>query len=625
MGGSALLDVTGLEALNAADYLWGVLETKKSMDGWVRPFRFSAAQRRALTSCLAWHPGIYRQMSATTSGVCVRFTTDATRVVLAVRVDAEPPAMEASLQEVRGLWDAEGGEEPFDGVSVVVDGRPLGVYEPQNDVVSINLMDPVSDPGMGVIALPGLGKKRHVAIWLPCMHDCEIRELWTDGTFVRRETSRRRLLVIGDASAQGFCSADPACTWPALLAERLGLELVNHSMAGMVFQPFFAQCEEVPHVEHVVVAVGESYRDERCDAQTFLRDAKGFFATIRRAFPDARLWAVTPMWYDEQVIAPRRGSCYEDVPRIVAECAQECGAQLVDGLRLLDHSASLMADHACMPGDRAHLQISERLHAMMLVAQVSEEELVAKAMEVLSEAVREDSCLKPLFEIVRRGLCRVLYAASGCVLAMLHDGSQILYAANKGLSLAVCELYAEADAYHVFGENTARWLVESFGLVRSKSRHVCLYEGSKALSIEPSREECIHTLEESQAEEVLKRVGTWAEGEDEVLESLRSGRFIGAFAGDKLIGFIGERSDGCMGPPEVFGKYKRDGWAEDLEKTKINAHLAAGEMPWMEVYPQNKSLLRLQYKLGLSVMPANEACIVDRAQEEMAHEVVDEA
>ena len=197
------------------------MEVQREADGWARPFRFSTSQRRALTSCLAWHPGVYRQTSATTSGVCVRFTTDATRVVLAVRIDPEPPAVAAALREAREVRGIRGVEvDPsigmtplgavdaastlLDGISIVVDGRAQGLYEPHDGLVSVDLMDPISEPGMGVVALPGLGKKRHVAMWLPCMHDCVIRELWTDGTFVRRETPRRRLLVIGDATAQGF-------------------------------------------------------------------------------------------------------------------------------------------------------------------------------------------------------------------------------------------------------------------------------------------------------------------------------------------------------------------------------------------------------------------------------------
>lgn len=138
-----------------------------------------------------------------------------------------------------------------------------------------------------------------------------------------------------------------------------------------------------------------------------------------------------------------------------------------------------------------------------------------------------------------------------------------------------------------------------------------MYEGAEPLLIDPVREECIQTLGECHVEEVLRHGGAWAE--EEVRDGLKAGRFIGAFVGEKLVGFIGERSDGCMGQPEAFGKYKKEGWIEDLEKAKINAHLAAGEMPWMEVYPQNKALLRLQSRLGLCVLPASEACLMDRA------------
>lgn len=76
----------------ARELVRGAIELEELPYGWVRPWRFSAAQRRALASCLAWYPGIYRQMAACTAGVRLEFETDASEVFIEVRTDREPRA-----------------------------------------------------------------------------------------------------------------------------------------------------------------------------------------------------------------------------------------------------------------------------------------------------------------------------------------------------------------------------------------------------------------------------------------------------------------------------------------------------------------------------------------------------
>lgn len=54
---------------DAADFLHGALDAEAEPGGWVRPLRFLPPQVRALGSCQAWHPGLYRQMARTAAGV----------------------------------------------------------------------------------------------------------------------------------------------------------------------------------------------------------------------------------------------------------------------------------------------------------------------------------------------------------------------------------------------------------------------------------------------------------------------------------------------------------------------------------------------------------------------------
>ena len=90
---------------------------------WVRPHRFWPEQERALGSCAAWYPGIYRQMAPCCAGVRLEFETDASELVLEIALDAEPTATSRVLAGVaeKGLL-APGAH---DALAVDVDGKRL--------------------------------------------------------------------------------------------------------------------------------------------------------------------------------------------------------------------------------------------------------------------------------------------------------------------------------------------------------------------------------------------------------------------------------------------------------------------------------------------------------------------
>ena len=97
-------------------------------NGWVRPQRFTPDQLRALGSVRAWHPGLFRSMSACTSGVTLEFATDASCVSVELRMDQPSKGAQAVLDDVRR--HAGASDEPLDGVSVDVDGRHLPLMLP---------------------------------------------------------------------------------------------------------------------------------------------------------------------------------------------------------------------------------------------------------------------------------------------------------------------------------------------------------------------------------------------------------------------------------------------------------------------------------------------------------------
>lgn len=366
-----------LQSTHAAELLHGAERLEEEEGGWVRPLRFGEPQERALSSCMAWHPGLYRQMARATAGVCVRFVTDATEVALAIRLDSEPSGTRRVLREL----DQGRPRREHDGVSAVVDGRGMGCVFPEvlarplpwvegsrgMGLAFFDLSDPHEVVDQGVCALPGLGARHDVCIWLPCLRGCRVRELWSNGTFLQPVAPRRRLLVLGDSVAQGFCADDPALAWPVALSERLGMDLLNQSVGGQVFQPSSLLGAPRDDIGCLVIALGANYRWEACGSSAVTLDVRAFIGEAARAWPDVPAFVVTPLWHDEVASPSDPRSCWRDVPSIVRVAARAQGLTVVGGSELMEHEADLLAD-VDHPNARGHAQIAERLGAVVLSA-----------------------------------------------------------------------------------------------------------------------------------------------------------------------------------------------------------------------------------------------------------------
>lgn len=356
-------------SLAAADLLRGALWCADDEDGWVLPQRLAPGQLRALGSVRAWHPGLFRQMAACTAGVCVAFSTDGHTARVEVRMGAASRPTRTMLADV----GRAGGVAPEAAlVSVEVDGRPLGTFSPgERDVVTFGLDDAATLPSPGMARLPGMGEPHEVRVWLPCLLPCAVRDVSVEGaTYLGPASERDVLLVLGDSIAQGFTVGDAALTWPALLAKRLGLDLVNQGIGGQVFQPGSLPAPAaVPRVAAVVVEFADNYRFERCSAAAVRRDARAYLAEVASAWPDTPTAVVTTPPHTETLYPTHPASCAAEVDALISEAAApHAQMRLVDGSRLLPAArlGELLADGSDHPGAEGQRLMARALERSLL-------------------------------------------------------------------------------------------------------------------------------------------------------------------------------------------------------------------------------------------------------------------
>lgn len=99
-------------------------------------------------------------------------------------------------------------------------------------------------------------------------------------------------------------------------------------------------------------------------------------------------------------------------------------------------------------------------------------------------------------------------------------------------------------------------------------------------------------------------------GRDTILRYLRLGWMRGGFdKNGKLVGFIGEHTEGSMGLLHVLSPFRRRGYGAALEAAEISLHLSQGRTPYCQVEVGNNASLALQEKLGLTRLPGTQCWI----------------
>lgn len=609
----------GTARVRAADLVHGALRLEEGRDGFTRPWRFSDQQFRAFGSCQSWHPGLYRQMARTTAGVCLEFVTDSSAVTLEVELDREPQG----TREVLACMDREGQHLPHDGVSCEVDGRMLGARLPDaSGLVTFLVDDPEEAPAEGMVQLPGMGVERQVRLWLPALRGCRVRQLVGNGTFIRPVPARPQLLVFGDSIAQGFVTEDPGLSWPACLARQLGLDLVNQGLGGAVFQPgTMLGVAAATDPDRIVVALGANYRYEPCRRRLVTVDIRSYLLEVSRIWPHVPTWVLTPLWHDEGAWPSNGLSCWREVPTFLrAHTAPHDQMTLVDGLDLLDHQPSLMADGFEHPDAEGADQVAHRLAVVMASRRGSDADRRDRALAALAGAPRQAVALE---EAVRRGLGDVVFAEGGCVLLELPDGQLMLWGEKSDRSRDVIRTLVKGQVVDCLAPGLVGDVAKDCGLPVVEPYHLCVYEGEGRTGRRRARPldefvagRDIRVLDRSYLRVVRERYSFPRFTSDaEVARLLAGGLVLGGFEGDDLVGFVAEHPEGSIGMLGVFPEWQGRGWGLALEAAKAKAELDLGHVPWCEVYPDNKASLHMQRKLGFTILPAERTCFLSREGE----------
>jgi hypothetical protein len=244
--------------------------------------------------------------SSVPSGVRLEMLTDA-------------PVVEMEVELTR--WLRAGTTSPGSAFDVVVDGElgepvvvgaeTLVLEEPGTLARTVE----PSGPATARWQLGGSARLRRVEIWLPASASLVLRDVRVpEGTTVRPAPPAGPLWVHHGSSISQCVEADrPTGTWPAVVARRTALSLVNLGIGGQChLDQFMARAIRDLPASTISLELGINVVNaDTLRERTFVPAFHGFLDTIRDGHPDTPVHIVTPIVCPvaEQVPGPTiRGS-----------------------------------------------------------------------------------------------------------------------------------------------------------------------------------------------------------------------------------------------------------------------------------------------------------------------------
>lgn len=190
-----------------------------------------------------------------------------------------------------------------------------------------------------------------VCIYLPNLTAASICSFaLSDGATFTPVKKALKLLSFGDSITQGYDAKFASQSYVNLLADKLGAEVVNQGIGGEIFRPALVDAEMNYTPDIVTVAYGTNdwsgqtrERTEEC--------ANAFYANVRKAFPNAKIFAITPIWRADNHRVTKVGRFEEGVEIVRAAAAAQEGVTIVDGSRMIPHLREVCSDKYLHPND----------------------------------------------------------------------------------------------------------------------------------------------------------------------------------------------------------------------------------------------------------------------------------
>lgn len=204
-----------------------------------------------------------------------------------------------------------------------------------------------------------------VCIYFPNLADARIKDFTLDdGAMIAPVARPVKLLCYGDSITQGYDAVYASQSYANLLADKLHADMIDQGIGGEHFCPALLDCK-IPFTPDIItVAYGTNDWSSQ-DRDETIEKANAFYAKLRALHPNAKIFAITPIWRKDHTRITKVGM-FESIRQIVRNAAEQSGAIVVDGDRVIPHITEVFADGYLHPNDMGFKFYANALYDAML-------------------------------------------------------------------------------------------------------------------------------------------------------------------------------------------------------------------------------------------------------------------
>ncbi|MBQ9986458.1 MAG: SGNH/GDSL hydrolase family protein [Oscillospiraceae bacterium] len=322
----------------------GAVEFKNDENG-ISFLRFTREQREHYNE----RSENYYRNTYSTAGIKLCFRTDSEKLYLKILAERASSRFYFSLD-------------------VLVDGKYIDSIDNFSDMeIAKNYHAMRCEVGQFEKRFPlGQGVK-NICIHLPWSMVTTIVDMeLDDAAIIEPIKQAKKLLAFGDSITQGYDALRPSKRYIANIAEALDAEEINKAIGGERFWPQLAALKDDFSPDYITVAYGTNdWSRSRISGfenfEGFLENCNSFFDNLRKNYPDAKIFAITPIWREDKDTLEADWK-FDDSKDIISRIVKAYNVEVIDGGELLPHDTDLFGDLRLHPNDDGFKLYFENLY-----------------------------------------------------------------------------------------------------------------------------------------------------------------------------------------------------------------------------------------------------------------------
>lgn len=163
-------------------------------------------------------------------------------------------------------------------------------------------------------------------------------------SFVSSVKKSKKMLMYGDSITQGYDAESPSRAYAVALAYALDAEAYNKGIGGEIFCPELAAIKNDVSVDYITVAYGTNDWRNSGSKENFVSHVKEFYKNLSENYPDAKIFAISPIWRADTNGSGGFGE-FSEVEETIKEVANSLkNVTFIHGFDLVPHDTDYFAD-----------------------------------------------------------------------------------------------------------------------------------------------------------------------------------------------------------------------------------------------------------------------------------------